>query len=57
MSDTWKSARQIAGYKAQVQGALNTDRTGSEIAIDIATARALVEICDQAIHTEEGHKQ
>lgn len=48
----WRNSRQIAGYRAQLRGAVARDRTGSEIAIDLTTAEALIEICDQLMHLE-----
>ncbi len=57
MTSKQRTSRQIAGYRAQVQGALNADRTGAEITIDITTARALVEICDQAMLALSCRKQ
>jgi len=42
-------AMQIMGYRAQVVGAIRSDRTGSEVVLDLTTARAIVEICDQAV--------
>lgn len=53
---TWRNSRQIKGVRSQLVGELNANTDGAYVTIDIKTARNLVEICDQAIHTEEGHE-
>lgn len=47
---------QIRGYRAQLVGAINACTNGAQIELDITTARRIVEILDQAIHSEEGHE-
>ena len=42
------SAKQIIGYQSQLKGAVYADRTGAEVTIDLKTAQALIEICQQA---------
>jgi hypothetical protein len=51
----WRTSSQIAGVRAQLKGAINCCDNGAQIELDIRTARNLLEICDQAIHTERGH--
>ena len=53
----WRNSKELAGVKSQVRAAINRPREGSDIVIDSKTALNLVEVCDQAIHTERGHEQ
>ena len=54
--DTWRNSRQIKGVRAQLKGAINSCTDGAYVQLDIKTARNLLEVCDQAIHTEVGHE-
>jgi hypothetical protein len=54
-TSVWRNSNQIKGVRAQLVGAINACTNGAKIELDIKSARNLVEICDQAIHTEEGH--
>lgn len=49
---TWRNARQIAGYRARLVAELVRDRSGAEITIDLTTAGALRQICEQLIYLE-----
>lgn len=53
----WRNAKQIKGHRANLVGFINANRDGSMVEIDYSTAKALVEILDQAIHTEEGQEK
>jgi hypothetical protein len=54
-ADTWRTSNQLKGNRANLVGAINACTNGATVEIDIKLARNLVEILDQAIHTEEGH--
>ena len=51
----WRTSAQVRGYRSALQAAINASDDGASAVIDLATARALVQICRQADHTEEGH--
>jgi hypothetical protein len=51
----WRNSAQIRGVKSQLTIAINLSENGAYAEVDLKTARNLLEICDQAIHTEEGH--
>jgi hypothetical protein len=51
----WRSSRQIAGVRAQLQAAVNRCTDGAEVVLDVKSAWNLLEVCDQAAHTERGH--
>jgi hypothetical protein len=51
----WRTSRQLMGVKSQLTSAINGCTDGAYVSIDLKTARNLSEVCDQAIHTEEGH--
>ncbi|WP_036289578.1 hypothetical protein [Methylosinus sp. PW1] len=51
----WRNSRQIRGYLAHVKFAITHSDDGSTVTLDLKIAEALKEICEQAIHTEEGH--
>jgi hypothetical protein len=51
----WRSSRSLAGVRAQLVGAINQCEDGAHVLVDYKTAKNLVEVCDQAIHTERGH--
>jgi hypothetical protein len=52
---TWRGSNQLRGVRSQLQAALNACTNGAWVELDIKTAKNLIEICDQAIYTEEGH--
>lgn len=54
---TWRDSRSIAALKAKLQAAIHRTPDGTRVAIEFGTAQSLLEICDQAIHTERGHEQ
>lgn len=49
--------RQIAGYRSQVKAAINGCQDGAYVTIDLKTAHAILDICDQAIHAEKNAEQ
>ena len=49
------SARKSVVFDPNSVAALNSCDDGAYIEPDIKSAYDLVEVCDQAIHTEEGH--
>lgn len=51
----WRNSRQIRGVRAQLMAAINSCENGAQIELDIRSARNLIEVCDQVIHTEERH--
>lgn len=51
----WRNGNQIRGHMANLISAIRCCMNGSEITLDLSTARALVQICKQAAHTEDGH--
>lgn len=51
----WRSSTQLRGVKSRVTAAINVCSDGAYVEIDLKTARNLLEVCDQAIHTEKGH--
>lgn len=53
---TWRTSKQIKGTRVNLVGAINACDDGANVVIDIKLARNLVEICDQAIHTEKNHE-
>lgn len=52
----WRNSRQITGYQRLLAGAVAGCRDGAEVVIDLKTAKALIEICEQAAHTERNHE-
>ncbi len=52
---TWRNAKRLGGVRSQVVAAINRCMDGAQVELDIKTARNLVEVCDQAIHTEDSH--
>lgn len=56
LADRWRSSRQIAGIRAQAVAALRQSRNGSDATIDTTSLAALIDICDQAIHTERAQE-
>lgn len=51
----WRNERQLRGIQANVQGGLNACIDGATVEIDYTTAKAVIEIIEQARHTELGH--
>lgn len=47
------TSKQIQGYRAQLVGAINRDRTGSIVELDITSAKKIVEALDMLIHLEK----
>jgi hypothetical protein len=52
---TWRGSKQLRGVRSRLQAALNACTDGAWVELDIKTAKNLIEVCNQAIHTEEGH--
>lgn len=52
----WRNANQLRGVASQLTAALRSCTDGAYVELDIKTARNLLEICSQAIHTEVGHE-
>lgn len=52
----WRTAQQIRGVRAMLKRDLNACADGAAVQIDLKTARNLIEVCDQAIHTETEHE-
>ena len=48
-------SNQILGYRNQIVGLIRRDRTGAEITVPLATAEALVKICDELARIEKNH--
>ena len=44
--------RQILGFRIQMQGFINKDRTGAEVTVPLTTAKAMVQIMDQLMRIE-----
>lgn len=53
----WRSEPQLRGVQSQVQRGINSCEDGATVEIDVATAHAVIEIIEQARHTENGHAQ
>lgn len=54
-SKKWRGERELRGIQANVQGAINGCRDGAYVDLDYKTAKAVVEIIEQARHTEIQH--
>ena len=52
----WRNSAQLRGVRSQLVAAINACTDGATVDLDIRSARNLVEVCDQAIHTEVGHE-
>jgi hypothetical protein len=52
----WRTSAQLRGVRSQLTQAVNACMDGAYVTLDIKSARNLLEVCDQAIHTEEGHE-
>ena len=55
----WRNSHQLAGVRSQLQAAVSASTAyvySEYVALDFKTARNLLEVCDQAIHTEKGHE-
>jgi hypothetical protein len=55
IAPTWRSSAELKGVRAQIVAAINACDNGAYVTLDIRSARNAVEVCNQAIHTEEGH--
>ena len=51
----WRNSAQLRGNRSQLVVALRACNDGARVWIDVKLAMNLIEICDQAIHTEAGH--
>jgi hypothetical protein len=51
----WRGSASLKGYRSRLVRALNAPNDGETVQLEIRTTKALLEILDQAIHTEEGH--
>lgn len=52
----WRNSRQLAGVRSQLVAAINACTNGAYVELDIRSARNLIQVCDQAIRTEQGHE-
>ena len=52
----WRSSKQIAGVRAIAVAAYNASDDGAEAVISLKALSNLIEICDQAAHTERAHE-
>lgn len=53
----WRNSKELAGVRSQLKAAINACDDGAYVTLDLKSACNLLEICDQAIHTEKGHEQ
>lgn len=51
----WRSSSQIRSIKYQLRGAISLSDSDIYVQVSQKTARNLLEICEQAEHTEKGH--
>ena len=51
----WRTSNQIRGVRAQLVVAIRASEDGAHAMVDLKNAQNLIEICDQAMHTEQGH--
>jgi len=51
----WRSSASLRGVRSALVAAINSSEDGAYAMLDLKSARNLVEVCDQAIHMEEGH--
>lgn len=56
VAELWRNSNQLRGVKSNLTAALNQNKDGAYVQLDTKMVRNLIEICDQAIHTEEGHE-
>lgn len=52
----WRNSHQLAGVQSQVQRAINTCKDGAYVEIDYKTALNVIDIIEQAKHTEIAHE-
>ena len=52
----WRSSAQLAAYKGQVTKAIKASTDGATCEMPLGTAYALLEIIEQAAHTEREHE-
>ncbi len=52
----WRSSQQLKGVRSQLVAAINACTDGAHVMLDMKSARNLVQVCDQAIHTEVGQE-
>jgi hypothetical protein len=50
------SAR-MRGYRNQLKGAINSCQNGAYIELDLTSAEAILDMCDQLIRIEKEHEQ
>lgn len=53
----WRSTASLEGTKGMLTRAINASTDGATVTLAIGNARSLVEICDQALHTEREFEQ
>lgn len=51
----WFTSAQIRGYMAHLKYAIEHSPDGAYAQLDLTTSKRLLEICQQAKHTEEGY--
>lgn len=54
--ETWRNSVQIKATRKVLSDAIELNSYKNTVHIHIKTAKNLLEICDQAVHTEEGHE-
>ena len=52
----WRNSQELRGVRSQLVAALNRNVDGAEEPLDLKTISNLIQVCDQAIHTEVGHE-
>lgn len=52
----WRTSFEILGVRAHAVAALRTCRNGASAEIDVKSLQNLIEVCEQAMHTERGHE-
>ena len=50
----WRTSNQIRGVRALLMVAIRTSEDGAHAMVDLKNAQNLIEICDQAMRTEQG---
>lgn len=56
LTNAWRDSRSLAGVRSQLVAAVRNCDDGAYVTLDMKTALNLIEVCDQAIHTEKGHE-
>lgn len=51
----WRHSQQLRGVRSILTRDINLCTDGATVTVDWKTAQNLIEIIDQAIHTEEGY--